>query len=82
MDGMGLDMGSDFVTNFAFVPPSPPQIESVFDYPAFDSAELIITSPPLPHTFSYNGLTILPIHSTHNCLLQATISSCKSFQIP
>ena len=43
----GSDKGSDFITNFAFVPPSPPQIESVFDYSAAP-----ITSP---HTSSYNG---------------------------
>jgi hypothetical protein len=41
-------MGSDNPpTSFAFVPPSPPQL---FDYPA-----ALITSPPLPHTSSYNG---------------------------
>ena len=62
---MGSDKGSDFVTNFAFVPPSPPQIESVFDYPAFDSAAPIITSPPLPHTSSYNGSYYSP-YSQHS----------------
>ena len=81
MDRMSSDKpeGSDFVANFAFVPPSPPQIESLFDYPAFDSAEPIITSPPLPPT---TALTILPIHSTHNSLFQATILSCRIFQLP
>ena len=64
MDVMGSDKGSDFVTNFAFVPPSPPQLESVFDYPAFDSAAPI-TSPPLPHTSSYNGSYYSP-YSQHS----------------
>ena len=62
MDGMGSDKDSDFVTNFAFVPPSPPQIESVFDYPAFDSAEPIITSPPIPYT-SYSDSYYSPCFS-------------------
>ena len=44
---MDSDRGSDFITNFAFVPPSPPQLDSVFDYPVFDS-----TSPPLPPSYS------------------------------
>ena len=56
MDVMGSDKaGSDFITNFDFVPPSPPQL---FDYPAFDSAAPI-TSPPL-HTSSYNGSLYSP----------------------
>ena len=55
MEVLGSDKGSDFITNFDFVPPSPPPLDSVFDYPspAFDLAP--ITSPPLPHTPSYNG---------------------------
>ena len=61
---MGSDKGSDFIKNFAFVPPSPPQLESVFDYPAFDPAALI-TSPPLPHTPSYNGSYYSP-YSQHS----------------
>ena len=64
MDAMGSDKGSDFITNFAFVPPSPPPIESVFDYPAFDPAAPI-TSPPLPHTSSYNGSYYSP-YSQHS----------------
>ena len=64
---MGSD--KDFITNFAFVPPSPPQLESVFDYPAFDSsasAPPLITSPPLPHhTSSYNGSYYSP-YSQHS----------------
>jgi hypothetical protein len=64
MDVMGSDKGSDFITNFAFVPPSPTQLESVFDYQAFDSAPPI-TSPPLPHTPSYNGSYYSP-YSQHS----------------
>jgi hypothetical protein len=63
MDGMGSDKGSDFVTNFAFVPPSPPQLESVFDY--LDSTAPLITSPPIPHTSSYNGSYYSP-YSQHS----------------
>jgi hypothetical protein len=54
MDVMGSDKGSDF-TNFAFVPPSPPQL----DYPTFDSAAPI-TSPP-----SHNGSYYSP-YSQHS----------------
>ena len=46
------------------MPPSPPQLESVFDYPAFDSAAPI-TSPPLPQTSSYNGSYYSP-YSQHS----------------
>lgn len=60
---LGSDKGSDFITNFAFVPPSP-RLEPVFDYPAFDSAAPI-TSPPLPHTSSYNGSYYSP-YSQHS----------------
>ena len=53
---MGSDNGSDFgLTNFAFVPPSPPQL----------SAAPIITSPPLHHTSSYNGSYYSP-YSQHS----------------
>jgi hypothetical protein len=34
----GSDFITKFITNFSFAPPSPPQIKSVFDYQAFDSA--------------------------------------------
>jgi Zinc finger, C2H2 type len=44
---MGSDKGSDYMTNFAFVPPSPPPLDSVFDLAP-------ITSPLLPHTSSYS----------------------------
>ena len=79
---MGSDKGSDFVANFAFVPPSPPQIESVFDYPAFDSAEPIITSPPLPHTFSYTDSCYSPYSRHWEYSFHSTISSCRTFRIP
>jgi hypothetical protein len=64
MEVVGSDRGSDFVTNFAFVPPSPP-LDSVFDYPAFDLAPSI-TSPPLPHTSSYNGGSYYSPYSQHS----------------
>ena len=54
MDEMGSDVGSDFINDFSFVPPSLRQLESFFDYPIFD-AVAPITSPPLPHPPSYNG---------------------------
>jgi hypothetical protein len=60
---MGSDKGSDYITNFAFVPPSPRQLDSVFDYP-FDPAAPI-TSPPIPHTSSYNGSYYSP-YSQHS----------------
>jgi hypothetical protein len=60
--------GSDFITNFAFVPPSPPPLDSVFD---FD-----ITSPPLPHTSSYNGSYYSPF-SQHSELS----FSCDDIQL-
>ena len=63
MDGSS-DRGSDFITNFAFVPASPQIESSVFDYPAFDPSAPI-TSPPLPHTSSYNGSYYSP-YSQHS----------------
>lgn len=51
---MGSDNGSDFgLTNFAFVPPSPPQLSAP------------LTSPPLHHTSSYNGSYYSP-YSQHS----------------
>ena len=72
MEVLGSDKGSDFITNCDFVPPSPP-LDSVFDYPspAFDIAP--ITSPLLPHTYSYNGSYNSPFHNTRNSHFQATI---------
>ena len=54
MEVLGSDKGSDLITNFDCLPPSPP-LDSVFDYPnpVFDITP--ITSPLLPHTSSYNG---------------------------
>jgi hypothetical protein len=53
---MDSDRGSDFITNFAFVPPSPPQLDSVFDY--FDSA-----SPQLPPSYSGSYYSPFSQHS-------------------
>ena len=62
MEVLGSDKGSDFITNFAFVPPSPPPLDSVFDYPSYDLAP--ITSPPIPQS-SYNGSYYSP-YSQHS----------------
>ena len=51
------------ITNSVFVPPSPPQLESVVDYSAFDSAASI-TSLPSPQT-SYDNSYYFP-YSTHS----------------
>ena len=59
-------------------PTSRDPTESVFDYPAFDSAAPI-TSPRVPPT---KTLTILPTQHIKNYPFQATVSSCRTFQIP
>ena len=58
MDVMGSDKGSDYITNFAFVPPSPPLDNIAFDYSPFDPA-------PITHTSSYNGSYYSP-YSQHS----------------
>ena len=60
MDVIGSDKGSDYITHFDFVPPSPPRSNPLdFDYLQN------ITSPPLPHTPSYNGSHYSP-YSQHS----------------